>query len=107
MSDDTGSAPIDWHAAAARQHRHNMQLPLTTVGDTDILDDKERSVLFSVAFNGGTRGLASIMHKLQSPGRQSTAALAARLRTCCRSTRSASPGPADPVSAAAKLPHPG
>jgi hypothetical protein len=76
MSDDNGYAPIDWHAAAARQHRHNMQLLLTAVGDTDVLDDEERHFLSSVAFNGGTRELASIMHKLQNPGRQPTAALA-------------------------------
>jgi hypothetical protein len=76
MVDDTGYTPIDWHAAAARQHRHNMQLLLTAVGDTDILDDEEQRFLSSVAFNGGTPELASIMHKLQNPGRQPTADLA-------------------------------
>jgi len=76
MSDDTAYTPIDWHAAAARQHRHNMQLLLAAVGATDILDDEERRFLSSVAFNGGTRELASLLHKLQNPGGQPTAALA-------------------------------
>jgi hypothetical protein len=39
MSDDAGYTPINWHAAAARQHRHNMDPLLATVGDPSVLDE--------------------------------------------------------------------
>ena len=76
MSDDTGYTPIDWNAAAARQHRYNMELLLAAVGDLSVLDERERRFLSGVAFNGA-RELASIMRKLHNAtDRQCTSALA-------------------------------
>jgi len=39
------------------------QLLLAAVGDTDALDERERRFLCSVAFNGGSAELASIIRK--------------------------------------------
>ncbi|MDT5024255.1 MAG: hypothetical protein QOE61_681, partial [Micromonosporaceae bacterium] len=55
--------PIDWHAVAARQHRHNQSLILTALGDVGQLDSEEQRFLSQVAWNGGHLQLASLLHK--------------------------------------------
>jgi len=60
--------PIDWHAVAARQHRHNQSLIFTALGDVGQLDSEEQRFILQVAWDGGHLQLASLLQKArQSP----------------------------------------
>jgi len=55
--------PIDWHAVAARQHRHNLSLIFTALGDVGHLDSEEQRFISQVAWDGGHLQLASLLQK--------------------------------------------
>lgn len=58
-----GTEPIAWHAAAARQQRHNIALIRGALGDVGDLDQPEQQFIAQIAWEGGHLELASLLRK--------------------------------------------